>query len=123
MYCNNCGSEIAEGGKFCSNCGAPVTAQTPPPISESEVLQETPVAEKETAVPEEPAARPSFAEFQWNVEDYPSRNAYEKTEDVDFNWNANPADIQDSVYGRSKSPAVSEKAAGEDSIDHEYSQS
>ena len=27
MYCQNCGSEIRRGEKFCSNCGAPVAAQ------------------------------------------------------------------------------------------------
>ena len=41
MYCNNCGSEIADGAKFCSNCGTPVTMQTRP-APEPEVLQKTP---------------------------------------------------------------------------------
>ena len=26
MYCKNCGSEIADGAKFCSQCGTPVEA-------------------------------------------------------------------------------------------------
>ena len=24
MYCKNCGNEIAEGSRFCSQCGSPV---------------------------------------------------------------------------------------------------
>lgn len=113
MYCNNCGSEIADGAKFCSNCGAPVTVQAKP-APEPEVLHETPAAEPE-AVSDRPAERPSFAEFQWNVEDYPSRNSYEKTDDIDFNWNADPADIQDVVTRREKAPA--EPAAEQPSVD------
>lgn len=33
MYCEKCGSEIAEGSGFCADCGAPVKAgaETPPP--------------------------------------------------------------------------------------------
>ena len=27
MYCQNCGSEIPEGYKFCFNCGAPVSGE------------------------------------------------------------------------------------------------
>ena len=103
MYCNNCGSEIADGAKFCSNCGTPVTMQTRPE-PEPEVLQKTPAEEPDT-VSDRPAERPSFAEFQWNVEDYPTRNSYEKTDDVDFNWNADPADIQDVVYRPAVTPS------------------
>ena len=103
MYCNNCGSEIADGAKFCSNCGTPVTMQTRP-APEPEVLQKTPAEEPDT-VSDRPAERPSFAEFQWNVEDYPTRNSYEKTDDVDFNWNADPADIQDVVYRPAVTPS------------------
>ena len=122
MYCNNCGSEIAEGSKFCSNCGAPVAVQTPPPVSEPEILQENPAEEANPAVTEEPVVKPSFAEFQWNVDDYPSRNAYEKTDDIDFNWNADPADIQDVTYRQTEASVVSEPAGSADSIDRDYSQ-
>lgn len=41
----------------------------------------------------EPAPTTTFDEFQWNVDEYPSRTVYEKTEDVDFDWNADPATI------------------------------
>ena len=27
MYCSKCGSQIADGSRFCSFCGAPVEAQ------------------------------------------------------------------------------------------------
>lgn len=30
MYCENCGSEIVQGSKFCGNCGAPVKAAANP---------------------------------------------------------------------------------------------
>ena len=29
-YCSNCGTQIAEGSKFCSSCGAPQQQQAPP---------------------------------------------------------------------------------------------
>ena len=29
MYCEYCGSEIAEGSSFCSSCGRPLTEETP----------------------------------------------------------------------------------------------
>lgn len=29
-YCSNCGTQIKEGSKFCSNCGAPQQQQAPP---------------------------------------------------------------------------------------------
>jgi len=30
MFCNKCGTEIPEGGKFCRNCGSPAAAPTAP---------------------------------------------------------------------------------------------
>ncbi|MDO4485565.1 MAG: zinc-ribbon domain-containing protein [Bacillota bacterium] len=104
MYCNNCGSEIADGGKFCSNCGAPVApAAKPEPVIEA---APEPLAEKSAPeTPERSVRRMSFDEFQWNVEDYPDRNNIGKTDDVDFNWHADPADIQ-SVSGRGNTGAA-----------------
>ncbi len=70
---------------FCNFCGAPV---------------EVPVEPAVPVVPaEEPAARdtgkPIFEEFDWNVNDYPSKDKITKTEDIDFDWNADPKDVKD----------------------------
>ena len=42
------------------------------------------------------------------MDDYPGRRKYEKTEDVDFDWNAKPQDIPDTVTGQ---PAVQQNDA------------
>jgi len=119
MYCNNCGSEIADGSKFCSNCGSPLAANVTQNAAANE--QEAPAEQKaapagtrplSSSEGEKPSAaadnaniktdiekedmpqRRSFAEFQWNVEDYPDSSS-EKTEDINFDWNADPRDIPD----------------------------
>ena len=107
MYCKNCGSEIADGSKFCSNCGQPVADQGKRPVEAASAADNEAVRQTETkksadssadnvkTAGEETAARPVFEEFSWNVADYPDRNVIEKTDDIDFNWNANPDDIPD----------------------------
>lgn len=30
MYCSNCGNQLADGARFCSSCGAPVSGQPAP---------------------------------------------------------------------------------------------
>ena len=121
MYCKNCGSEIAEDAKFCSNCGTPVEVPVQPVSAADAAPQQKPrEATTETrplaapsrsnaaaAEPEAVPRKPIFEEFQWNVDDYPDRNTVEKTEDIDFNWNADPRDIPDSV----SKPAASQPAA------------
>jgi len=94
MYCNNCGSEMAEGAKFCSNCGTPMTAPVKPATSATPEPMHRGI---DLTATEEAPRKPIFDEFQWNVEDYPERNLVEKTEDIDFNWNADPADILEPV--------------------------
>lgn len=90
MYCRNCGSEIAEGSRFCNHCGSPVEAPAAPVVPESS-------GNTETAPPqevEEPIVRkPIFEEFQWDVSEYPDRNNVAKTEEINFNWNAAPESI------------------------------
>lgn len=95
MYCKNCGSEIADGSKFCNHCGSPVE------VAEHSTTHSTPdnIAVQET-VAEEVVREPLFDEFRWNVSEYPDRNAVGKTEEVDFNWNADPASIPDRPASR-----------------------
>lgn len=107
MYCRNCGREIADGSRFCSYCGNAVEAAVEPEIKVSEVHTQQ---EPEQNVQETVVRKPLFEEFQWNVSEYPDRNAVEKTEDIDFNWNADPASISDTPK---KAPVVQE-ITGED---------
>lgn len=111
MYCKSCGSEIANDAKFCSNCGTRVeaapqaggantaTAAAMQQASSEIKREERPVPKSVPATASaelDPAGRKAvFDEFQWNVSDYPSHDTVEKTEDVDFNWNADPNDIPD----------------------------
>ena len=102
MYCRNCGSEIADGSKFCNHCGSPVEAAAavvPEPVMPAE-----PVMDIKT---EEPVVRkPLFEEFQWNVSEYPDRNNVEKTEDINFNWNADPSTIPDTPRKVAAEPVI-----------------
>ena len=77
MFCNKCGKQIAEGSMFCNFCGAPVEVPVEP--AAPEVLAEEPAAKN--------SGKPVFEEFNWNVNDYPSKDKIRKTEDIDFDWN------------------------------------
>ncbi len=103
MYCRNCGSEIADGSRFCSNCGNPVTIAAQPEITEPEVKRQ-PISPE--PIEEAPVRKPLFEEFQWNVSEYPDRNVVEKTEDIDFNWNADPASITDTRKSKIQESAI-----------------
>ena len=103
MYCKNCGNEIAEGSRFCSQCGSPVEAEAPKQSEAPEAItpaEVTPSAAPAASTEEEPAMeadaprKAMFEEFKWNVDDYPGQVS-EKTEDINFDWNANPKDIPD----------------------------
>ena len=116
MYCKNCGNEIADGSKFCNHCGSPVTAAAPQQhddpaaavsatakpqaaasVAPAAASVPTPGAEKKQETKTDDTPRePLFDEFKWNVEEYPGRGPA-KTEDVDFDWNADPSDIPDTV--------------------------
>ena len=85
MFCNKCGKQIAEGSMFCNFCGAPVEVPVEP--AAPEVLAEEPAAKN--------SGKPVFEEFNWNVNDYPSKDKIRKTEDIDFDWNADPKDVKD----------------------------
>lgn len=109
MYCNNCGSEMADGAKFCSNCGTPMTAPAEPTAPTTPEPMHRGI---DLAATEEAPRKPIFDEFQWNVEDYPERNLVEKTEDVDFNWNADPAEILEPVRRNAVQQAPVETTSG-----------
>lgn len=105
MYCKNCGNEIADSSKFCSHCGQLVEPETSVPDNAPAAAQRHEAVQTGADKNEEnigsASKKPMFEEFQWNVDDYPGRRKYEKTEDVDFDWNANPQDIPDTVTGQS----------------------
>ena len=56
MFCNNCGSKVAEGSNFCSVCGSRITVAEPVPVEEPVAVHpeveriETFAAEKRTPV-------------------------------------------------------------------------
>ena len=101
MFCRKCGKMIADDAAFCSYCGTP-TAIEPATIEVAEEMPEV-APEVSTFKPEipevkteEPVIRkPIFDEFQWDVNDYPDTNVVAKTEDIDFDWNADPNEIRD----------------------------
>ena len=67
MYCKNCGTQLNDGAKFCTNCGAPVA-----PLSEADVKQpqQPPVASQSQAPSQpQPAARPE----PFNTDDLTAR--------------------------------------------------
>lgn len=72
MYCKKCGKRLADGDKFCGNCGTRIDA------SEINIG----FAEEET----KPKKNFDFGAFNWDLDGYPDEDKA-KTEDVDFNWN------------------------------------
>ncbi len=96
MYCRNCGSEILEGSRFCNHCGSPVEPAAAPAAPEPGVNAG---AESQPEIEEPVVRKPIFEEFQWDVSEYPDRNNVAKTEDINFNWNADPASIAEAPRG------------------------
>jgi Si:dkey-72g4.2 protein (fragment) len=72
MYCKKCGKRLADGDKFCGNCGTKIDA------SEINIG----FAEEEP----KPKKNFDFGDFNWDLDGYPDEDKA-KTEDVDFNWN------------------------------------
>ncbi len=72
MYCKKCGKRLADGDKFCGNCGTKIDA------SEINIGFEE----------DEPKPKKNFdfGAFNWDLDGYPDEDKA-KTEDVDFNWN------------------------------------
>lgn len=72
MYCKKCGKRLADGDKFCGNCGTKID------VSEINIG----FAEEEP----KPKKNFDFGAFNWDLDGYPDEDKA-KTEDVDFNWN------------------------------------
>ena len=72
MYCKKCGKRLADGDKFCGNCGTKIDA------TEINIG----FAEEEP----KPKKNFDFGAFNWDLDGYPDEDKA-KTEDVDFNWN------------------------------------
>ena len=110
MYCSNCGKQIADGSKFCSFCGAPV-AEVPAPVQEPEVPAVPEVTQEPQAEPE-PERKPFIEDINWNVNEYPTSDI-EKTDDIDFDWGADPAEIRERLtreFPESVKAEINEKA-------------
>ena len=106
MYCSKCGKQIADGSRFCSFCGAPV-AEIPSPVREPETPAVAPEPEAETV------RKPFIEEINWNVNEYPSTDTIEKTDDIDFDWGADPAEIRERLtrgYPESVKEEINAKA-------------
>ena len=72
MYCKKCGKKLADGDRFCGNCGTKID------VSDINIG----FAEEET----KPKKNFEFGAFKWDLDGYPDEEKA-KTEDVDFNWN------------------------------------
>lgn len=72
MYCKKCGKKLADGDRFCGNCGIKID------VSDINIG----FAEEET----KPKKNFEFGAFNWDLDGYPDEEKA-KTEDVDFNWN------------------------------------
>ena len=72
MYCKKCGKKLADGDRFCGNCGTKID------VSDINIG----FAEEET----KPKKNFEFGAFNWDLDGYPDEEKA-KTEDVDLNWN------------------------------------
>lgn len=71
MYCKKCGKKLADGDRFCGNCG------TRTEVSSMGFSEE----------PEKPKKNFDFGSFNWDLEGYPDAEK-STTDDIDFNWNS-----------------------------------
>ncbi|MDO4545862.1 MAG: zinc-ribbon domain-containing protein [Bacillota bacterium] len=111
MYCKNCGKEIAEGAKFCSYCGQPAEVSVAPPRKPTPAVTAVPAGGQSAAAGNkepEPERKPVIEGIRWNVEDYPDRDTVGKTEDINFDWNADPSQIPDPAPGIGTTPPPAE---------------
>ncbi len=109
MYCSKCGSQIADGSRFCSFCGAPVEVQVASQEPEVPAVEPQAPAEPEP----EPVRRHFIEDIDWNVNEYPNTETIEKTDDIDFDWGADPAEIRERLtreYPEAMKAEIREKA-------------
>ena len=125
LFCSHCGTKLA--GEMPKAAGSPAMNSTAP---ETTVPPEAPApaaartakegakgipnagnsASKLTAKPSAPQAaasaekprKPFLEEMRWNVSEYPDSNVIEKTEEINFDWNADPDKVPDSVPRRAQ---------------------
>lgn len=89
MYCKTCGKEIADGMRFCKNCGAPAVQQSASTQSTSLVPSSQPVV-RETVTPTTSPSQPSHARTSAQV----VGSSKESTAQSNWtNWVAIGADI------------------------------
>ena len=110
MYCSKCGSQIADGSRFCSFCGAPV--EVVPAVAPEPEVPAAPAPAPAEPEPE-PVRKPFIEEINWNVNEYPTTDTIEKTDDIDFDWSADPAEIRERLtreYPEEVKAEIREKA-------------
>ncbi len=97
MICKECGHLLKEGDKFCPNCGSKVELAVPTPGASTSRLDdlmfnldrktENRTSGGSAEAPAQPKKDFKFDEINWNLDGYPSEEK-EKTEEIDFNWEA-----------------------------------
>ena len=105
MICKNCGYEMPDDAVFCSHCGTKLVAETPEPAEKAAPAEapKAPEVKKEAPAPKaepETPRKPFMEEMRWDVSEYPDSNVIEKTDDIDFDWNADPTKIPDQAPKR-----------------------
>lgn len=100
IHCRNCGQELSEGARFCSNCGTKVEETPssprqerpqPQPQTKLDVEAERISSERASRLYEADQERKknrqtyNIDDFSWDLNGYPSQGSY-RTEEVDFHW-------------------------------------
>lgn len=135
MYCKNCGKELTADARFCMFCGAQVTEAVTKPVDnlmeepelDTKSVSEHTSSDKDFAsilfddepkaeTPKSERTKMNFDEINWNVSEYPDTSEdVHKTEDINFNWNANPADVPEPKSA--KKSRIETQAAAEPAIE------